>query len=785
MRPLLVLLVSCTLALAAQAQSSGDYTVRGVVQDAETGDVLSGATVASTETARGVAANRAGRFEIVLDHSPDDLRVSFVGFQTVTVTVGRASADSALIVRLHPSSPSLGAVTVEADPETAVEAVRAGVSRIGAADLREMPQVLGEPDALKTLQLLPGIRGGREGRAGLHVRGSGPGQNLVLLDGLPLYGTTHLFGFFSAFPTEALDEVVVARGAFPSRYAGRLASVVDMRTRSGSDQRLGVQASVGLLSSQAVVEGPAAGGSVLVAGRRTYLDALTRLAARPGSFSLHPYFADGYARYDLPLGSAALSVSGYASRDAFAFEDGSGLGTQESAEIGWTNGLGSARFHGTAGGFAYEAGVGAVSYDVRTRQDVERRPGDGSPDDDSPDEVERFSVDYGSRAQDVRGWVHGALADVGLGTVEVGGFAARHHYAPAASRLMSTGALGVDSTSSGAPASSVEAGAYLEHDATVGPVRVAAGVHLGYYGADDVSDFSAQPRLSARLRLGDLALKGAYARTTQPVHLLTSGALGLPTELWLPATGLARPSRADQWSLGAAYAPEGATWTATADVYLKRERGLVDYLDGASFADASASRWEDLVAVGEGRSVGLEVLVERRRGRLTGWLGYTLSRTTRQFEAIDDGARFLSPDDRTHDLSLVGRYRLSPRVSLQGSWVYTTGQAATLPAGDAHYCWGGAGLVDDCAVYTEYGPRNGARLPAYHRLDLAARFGRPDGRFSWTLGLTNAYNARNPSYVRRSSGTTTGLFGREYDERYLRGYTLFPVLPFARIDLRF
>lgn len=784
----------CASVSTAQVRSTSEpYTVRGIVKDAETGVILSGATVASTQTPRGVAANRAGQFEIHLDRSPDALRVSFVGYETVTVTVGRASADTVVVVQLQLSTSSSGEATVTAESQTVVEDVRSGVSRIGTVEIRDTPQVLGEPDALKALQLLPGVSAGKEGTAGLNVRGSGPGQNLILLDGLPLYGTTHLFGFFSAFPTEALDQVVLLRGAFPARYAGRLASVIDLQTRAGSAERLGVQASVGLLSSQLVAEGPIGhGASILVAGRRTYIDVFTRALRREGGYSLDPYFTDGYARLDVPLGSAELTVSGYASRDAFAFQDG-GVARRESSEIGWTNALGSARLRGGFGPLRLEAGAGAVAYGVGTRQDVEQ----GYPNDEEPlvgagpapgvpTEVDRFSTEYSSRAEDARVWLHGALGDLGFGATEAGLFASRHRYDPAASRLTSSGALGTDSTSSGAPSSSTEAGAYLEHDVAVGPLRVAVGAHVGYYKAEGVADISFQPRLAARLRLGDLALKASYARTTQPVHLLTNGALGLPTELWLPATALAPPSRADQWSAGAAYAPAASPWTVTADLYLKRERGLVEYLDGASFADASSSRWEDGVAVGTGRSVGIEVLLERRIGPLTWRLGYTLSRTTRRFAGIDGGTSFLAPFDRTHDVSLVGSYQLRPRVSLQGSWVFSTGQAVTLPVGDTYFCWGGqAGLSEECGVYTEYGPRNGARLPAYHRLDVAARFGRLGGRVGWTLGLTNAYNARNPFYVTRNPGGATTLSGREYDERYLRGFTLFPTLPFARVDIRF
>lgn len=782
------LLLGCLCALAPLVASSqpapgvaggASYPIEGSVTDGETGEPLVGATVVSESTARGVATGLEGAFLLALDRSPDVLRVSFVGYGTVEVPVDRDRARRGpVVVALHPAASEFGTVSVEAEPETAVEAVWSGASRVSAEDIRAMPQVLGEPDALKTLQLLPGVRAGKEGTAGLHVRGSGPGHNLVLLDGLPLYGTTHLFGFFSAFPTEALDDVVALRSAFPARYAGRLASVVDLRTRTGSTDRVGVQASVGLLSSQVVAEAPLPGGaSALVAGRRTYLDVFTRAFDRPGGYSLHPSFGDGYARLDAPVGPLSFTLSGYGSRDDFAFED-DGRTQRETGSVGWSNALGSARVRGAFGRLGLEGGLGAVAYDIQTTQSVERPAADGDTD--------RFSTSYGSRAEDVRAWARGTWNASRWGTTELGGTWTRHHYVPAVSKVTTTAESGADSTSAGAPSSSIEMGAYAEHDVELGPLRASVGAHLGYYDSNGLTDLSVQPRLAARLRLGDYALKGSYAESAQPVHLLTNSALGLPTELWLPATPLAPLATARQWSVGGAYAPVGATWAVTLDGYLKRERGLVEYLDGASFADASASRWEDLVALGEGRSVGLEVLVEKKRGQLTGWLGYTLSRTTRTFPDLDGGALFTASSDRTHDLSLVGRYALTPTLSLQGSWVYTTGQAVTLPVGDSYACWeGGAGLESACGVYTEFGPRNGARLPAYHRLDIALRRERLGSRYAFTLGLTNVYNARNPFNVTQNWGTTTTFFGREYNERYLRGVTLFPVLPFARMDLRF
>lgn len=769
------------VSLSVEAQPAADgFVVEGTVTDGETGVPLVGATVVSVASGRGTSTRPDGAFRLSVTRSPDVLRVSYVGYGAVELAVGQAQAGVGPVeIELLPTWSALGTVSVEAAPETAVEAVWSGASRVSAEDVRAMPQVLGEPDALKTLQLLPGVRAGKEGTAGLHVRGSGPGQNLVLLDGLPLYGTTHLFGFFSAFPTEALSDVVALRSAFPARYAGRLASVVDLRTRPGSSERTGVQASVGLLSSQVVVEGPILGGLTgLVAVRRTYLDLFTRALAPPGGYSLDPYFGDAYARVDAPLGPLTATFSGYASRDAFAFED-PGVSQSEAGRVGWANALGSARVRGAVGPVAVEGGIGAVTYDLDMEQSVEHSDPDGG-------EVDRFESSYGSEARDVRAWAQGASRTPWGSTVEVGGSWTAHRYTPAVTRVTTTATSGADTTAAGAPSSSVEAGVYAEHDTEVGPVRLSVGAHVGYYESGGFVDVSVQPRVAARLRLGDYAVKGSYASSSQPVHLLTNGALGLPTELWLPATPMAPVATARQWSLGGVYAPAGSAWAVTVDGYVKRERGLVEYLDGASFADASAGRWEDVVALGDGRSVGLEVLVERQRGRLTGWLGYTLSRTTRSFPDLDGGTPFTASSDRTHDVSLVGRYRLRPGLSLQGSWVYTTGQAVTLPVGDFYSCWdGGAGLETPCGVYAAYGPRNGARLPAYHRLDVAARLEWRDGRVAFSAGLTNAYNARNPFNVTGTGGGATSFFGREYDERYLRGVTLFPVLPFARLDLRF
>lgn len=804
---LLVLVGLCSAAAHAQTELP---VLSGVVLDSVSGQPLAGASVAllsgsSVEGAAGRAfvdgraSDFNGRFAFFVPPGEIIIRVTFVGYASRWLRMNIVS-DTFVNVHMVADARALGTATVSASRGAALASVRMGEHRISAADMRATPQVLGEVDGLKTLQLLPGVRGGSEASAGLYVRGGGPDQNLFLIDGLPLYGTTHLFGFFSAFPAEALHSVRLIKGGMPARYGGRLSSVIEIEPRSGSRERFGAQGSLGLLSSQLALDGPLAGGrgAFLLAGRRTLVDLATRALAREEE-SLHPYFYDGYGRLTYSLGQRTeLVASVYSSRDDFVRSEqrrvdrGGRVETRlEQSRLGWSNGSAAIRLLHNGERWQHEVGVGSVSYRLLASyaERIASRSQNESP------VTTGYMAAYGSRLQDLRAWGHSTHLWTPGHASNAGITLTRHAFEPAALRVHNTGNV----SDHGAPGSmplppAFETDAYAEHEATWGAFRASAGVRASWARLETVNSgdlrnhYALQPRLSARYALNEsVALKASYTETAQAVHLLVNSTAGLPTELWLPANSVVGPSRSTLWTAGGAYEPSTGPLSGhlfTLEAYLKRQRGVIGYHDGASFADVRDGRWTEVVAQGDAASVGLELFAERRMGRLTGWLGYTLSRTTLAFAELNEGVPFPARFDRRHDVSAVARYTLRPGLTANAAWIYGTGEAVTLPIGEL-LCpqdTGSPGPHVSCG--TLYSARNGVRMPAYHRLDFSVQLGDEDGRVSFSIGLYNAYNRLNAFYVAPGVARNVNYNGSDAYMGAYRRVALFPVLPFARLDFR-
>lgn len=752
-------ILAAVLAPGVLAQASATASsLRGRVLDRADSTALVGATVAlAPEFVRGTATGPTGAFTLPVPHRRVAIRVSYVGYAPVTV---ETEAGARVTVYLDRTEVVAGHVTVEGgrrslDPESP----RMSRVSLTAADVASTPQVFGEPDVLKTAHLMPGVQGGTEGSAGLYVRGGGADQNLVLVDGLPVYGTTHLFGFFSAFPTEAVAGVDVYKGGFPARYSGRLSSVVDVAPRSGTRERRRGSVALGVVGAQGHAEGPAGAASVLVAGRRTVVDIATRAVGA----DLHPSFGDVYARYARPLGAGELLVSGYGSRDAYTGARRSGLsdGASEDYGLTWSNALVAGRWI-RPGASPVEVGAGVVRYRLGAWQRV------------SADAGQPASSEYGSSVTDFRSWAH-AERDWGRWGRTNGG---------AAVSVRRFAVAGFRDAATPDPVWAGEAGVYAEHDVSAGPFRTVVGGRASVYGVDGTRFVAVEPRVSGRLRMpGGTSLKASYARTWQPAHGLPSTVGGLPVDAWFPATPSAPPSTADQVAVGVSL-PSGSTYSVSVEAFDKKSSGLVSFRDGEGLEDAVTRAWEDVVVRGTGRARGVEVFVERR-GRLSGWLGYTLSRTTRSFPGLDGGRPFPARYDRRHDVSLVASFAYGPRTTFSAVWVYGTGEAATLPNGSYVVCSGtsvGFPSADECGYAISYGDRNGSRLPPYHRLDVAYRFERAAARFAFVAGAYNVYNRMNAFSVRadgvdvREDGTLAGTGG--LDVR-----TVFPFLPYVRFEV--
>ena len=796
------------LAPSAASPEASAAVVSGVVTDAETGEVLIGATVYAPALRRGAVTNAYGFYSLPVPADSVRLRVSYVGYASREATVD-ARVDVRFDVAL--SGAALDEVVVEADegaPARPEDTPQMGQVALTGRDVRSVPALLGEADVLKAVQLLPGVRGGAEGTAGLYVRGGSPDQTLILLDGTPVYNANHLFGFLSTFNGDAVSRVELTKGAYPARFGGRLGSVLDVRLRDGDTERHRVQGQVGILSTRLLAEGPIASGtaSYLVSGRRTYIDVVAapfiaqanRESAENGGETVDPraYFYDLNAKVNWqPTERDRVYLSLYGGADVFGFEavdpyettvcgaDGCVRTEVEDVTGGgldWGNLTGALRYTRVLSPRAFAAvTLTASDYSFDVGASVEEGRGGEDP--------ALARVRYSSGIRDL-----GARLDLDLAagrghTVRVGGGATLHRFTPGALSLrgeLAREGIAIDTLLGASRTLGVDVVAYVEDQWRLGErVELGLGLHGAVYTTGDYVYPSLEPRASASVQVRDrLAVKASAAITQQPIHLLTTGAgLGLPADLWVPADSIG-PQRGAQVALGLAGSSRSGRTTWTVEGYWRDMRGLVAYREGAAFT-TPFDDWQELVVTGDGTSRGLEVFVRHRTERLTTWLGYTLAKTDRQFDALNGGERFPFRYDRRHDLSTVALYRLSRKLDVSAAVVYGTGDAVTLPVAEYRGSGLTSGRIEDWVRgdgyggrVTAYSARNGFRLPAYARLDLGATlyFRRGPRPHALALNVYNATNRKNP-FLTMIDGVQDEATG-QYRDRLI-GVALFPILP--------
>jgi len=612
----------------AQATS----TIYGYVQDAQTGEKLIGATVKIDSRPTGTSTNRYGFFSLSV-LTADSLLVSYVGYQSKRVD-GRASSAGPITVRLVPNVTELDAVTVkQSTGKDNYDDATMGRFVVPLDIVKKAPALLGENDILKTIQLLPGVQSGSEGTVGLNVRGGSPDQNLVLLDGIPLYNLNHLFGFFSVINTDAVAQADFMKGSIPARYGGRLSSVLDITMREGNLQRWKGNASLSPIAGRFTIEGPLKKdvGSVLISGRRTWLDALYWLGNKVGGSSN----SSGYGFYDInakinyKLGPKdRLYLSFYTGSDAFSTKNQLS-GADYSNTFNWGN-----RTLGLRWNHIYSSrlfGNFTASY---TNFDY------------------NLSEEYQSGNRFYVNRVRSGISDLSLRadfdfftsashTVRFGGSYTNHTFSPEIKQFRASTA---DTTYAPTPPILTdEVTAYAEDDWTISQrLRANVGLHYANQFVSGRVWQSVQPRVSARYLLGQQsALKVSYNQMTQFLHLLTNSSVGLPTDLWVPVTDRIPPEQADWWSVGYSKTLK-RDWSVSVETYYKRFRNVLDYKEGTTFLNNLSTAWYDRVTVGKGTSYGAEFYLEKTAGRTKGWLSYTLSKTDRQFDDINGGNPFRS-----------------------------------------------------------------------------------------------------------------------------------------------
>jgi len=770
------------------------YTVSGYIEDASSGERLISATVWDAVSKSGAVANVYGFYSLTLPSGPVSLQYSFVGFQAEIIEFDLKS-DTMIKMPLKPSM-QLKEVVITAKRETQTQHTQMSVIEIPVHTIKSLPVFLGERDLLKAIQLFPGVQSGGEGTSGLYVRGGGPDQNLILLDGVPVYNADHLFGFFSVFNPDAIQHVSLVKGGFPARYGGRLSSVLDIRMKEGNNKEYHGDISVGLISSKLMVEGPIVKdkSSFIISGRRTYIDIL----AQPFISAFGENTSGGYYFYDLNTklnyilsDKDRIFLSVYTGndkayfkyKDSFYYNDTryeySGKGGLDwgnvTTALRWTHIYNRKWFSNVTATFSrFRFNVGD---EYKSREVI-----------NGVVNTSELSYKYFSGIHD---WALKADFEyhpspkhkILLGASEI-----YHTFSPGATIFRyndsSDNTLNIETTYGNNKIYAHEVSVYAEDEFTLtARLKMNAGIHASMFHVQNTNYYSVQPRFNARYLLRESwSLKAAVSKMTQYILLLTNSGIGLPTDLWLPTTRNIKPQESWQYAAGVFHDLPGGIEIGL-EGYYKDMKNLIEYKEGSDFFSATQS-WEEKIETGSGNAYGAELLVRKHEGKTTGWIGYTLSWSNRLFENLNFGKQFPYRYDRRHDIGLAITHKLSEKIDFGIVWVYGTGNAISLPI--EKYPGHGPGN----SIYNYYYPdvqyyesRNGFRAPAYHRLDLGVNFYKKlrRGERTWSINIYNAYNRKNPFMIYFSNewNVTSGPTTR------LKQISLFPLLPSFSYSYKF
>ncbi len=795
-------------------QAKSEIVCSGYIYDSENGEALIAAYAFESNNAAVSVSNNFGFFSLTLPAGSHEIVFSYLGYEDKIISVNKTER---LTIKLNTSANALAEVIVSASEKSRedniVQSSRMGVNKISSDQLKSIPSLGGEQDVLKALTLLPGIKQGSEGSAGFYVRGGSQDQNLILLDGVPMYNPYHLFGFLSTFNPDAINNIEVTKGAFPARYGGRLSSVLDITTKEGNNQEWKKQISVGLLSARASISGPLVKdkSSIFFSARRTLLDLIIApiAAERARGFKSKRdyYFGDANLKYNYKLSNKdRIYFSGFYSRDLLKLverENDETIGVQKfDDQEGWNNAFGSFRWNHLFNDKLFSNTTlyySSYNYFSNNESEVKSNNTDLIPDSKSSSEYSSIINDWALK-QDYQWYLNQSHH------IRFGGGIIHHTFKPGVnSSFRKTGTETIASSTPNKITKAAEFSLYAEDEISIGKkLIINLGGHASAFAVEDTNYFSIQPRLSMRYLLSDrISIKAGYAQMTQYLHLLTNGSLINSSDLWVPVTKRITPPRSVQYSLGTAI-QFSKMYSVEVEGYYKEMDNLIEYKEGASFLVNSKS-WEDKVDVGSGTSYGLEFYVQKKKGRLTGWLGYTLAWSNRTFKNINFGEEFPYKYDRRHDISIVGNYKLNEKWALNATWILYTGNAVTFPTfahvnpnfqAGQNYSWftfpnenqvGFDISLENPGFNKNSSTRNNLRLPTYHRLDLTAEWNwitKKDWKAELIFGLTNAYNKFNPVAFQSSVDVIENETGNEFITKYTQS-SLFPIMPTVSYHLTF
>ncbi len=795
-----------------QYAETQNYTISGFVEDATTSERLIGASVYNSDHVKlGVASNNYGFYSLTIPSGRTSLTCTYIGYVTAKKEF-YLTKDTVINLRLEPVL--LIDEVVVSGKKDYVKDNQMGLIEVPLKTIKKLPVIFGETDIMKSVQMMPGIKGGVEGTSGIYVRGGSPDQNMIRIDGVPVYNINHLFGFFSVFNSDAISNFDIIKGGFPARYGGHLSSVIDVRMKEGNMKEFQTSYNIGLLSSSLMTEGPIVKDkcSFMVSARRSYLDLVvvpaewiySKISDSFDKFTAGYFFGDINAKINYKFSDKdRLYLSLYTGKDKLYANIGDklfGYVDKNKYKMTWGNMATAMRwnhifspklFANTSLTYSkFHYGIGQTEYSKSNFQGNEIQfENDASYQSSINDLAANIDLNY----------IFSPYYNLKFGMSGI-----YHMFNPgiSVSKQSTNNYTEIDTTYGNKILSANEFSTYIENDIKIGErISLNIGARIATFGIRDTLYFSPEPRISIRTLITDnFSIKASYSKMKQYINLLTSTTVGFPTDIWVPATKIVLPQNSTQYSLSFNFNLFNK-YDLIIEGYYKDMNNLVEYKEGASlfleFDDIEvkdAEMWESKVTQGIGWSYGTEIMLRKDIGKLTGWAGYTLSWANRKFDDISDGKVFPFTYDRRHDISIACTYKLNEKVDFGLNWVFSTGNAMTLSTANymsyvdqqeffnsIRYNDGEIPSYHESTDY--YGKRNNFRMPSYHRLDLGINLTKEKKRGSriLSIGLYNAYCHMNPFVV--------DVYENYENDRFVNksvyAYGLFPVIPSISYHFKF
>lgn len=731
-RKFIFLLFLGVLGITHQIKAQEITTVNGTVKDKLTGESIIGAVIKIEQLANVVVtSNEYGFYAISLPKGKYDLRISFVGYEEKRIPI---LLNAPLITNVFLESKNQLAEVVVSSKRKDDNLTKAqiGTETLNMQSISKVPVIFGEKDVLKTIQLLPGVKSAGEGNSGFYVRGGAADQNLILLDEAPVYNASHLLGFFSTFNSDAIKDATLIKGNGPAQYGGRLSSVLDVKMKDGNNKNYTVNGGLGLISSRLSIEGPIQEdkSSFILSGRRTYADVFLKASEKFKDNILYFYDLNAKANYKID-DKNRIYFSGYFGQDE--------LGLGSSFRINWGNKTGTIRWNRIVNNklflntsfiysdYSYNVGLknGETNFnvnsnikDVNLKQDYTYYL--------NPKNTIRFGFNS---------ILHTITPSVFSGTVN--------------NNINKVGRNGLENALYFNNNFKANQQLTFDYGLRISAYSIMGGDQYNIYNNNAITQsillqknefgktyMNAEPRFTSNYRINDLSsFKIAYARNVQHLHLLSNATAASPSDQWIGNSYNIKPELADQTSIGYARNFKNNTYELGAELYYKAMQNQLDYKDGTNIN--TIADVESALLYGVGRAYGFEFLVKKKIGFFSGWISYTLSKTERKIDGINEGNWYNAKQDRTHDVSIVTILELNSKWTISGVFVYSTGNAVTFPTGK--YALG------EQTIY-QYANRNANRMPDYHRLDLSATYENKNKKKnigSWNFSLYNVYGREN------------------------------------------